>query len=61
LFQPQISLAALFVLGLLRPGGAGRRLSSEAFGGPHSRASESLADALQHYFSRDATIPLLHT
>ena len=49
LLQPQISLAALFVMGLFRHCGARGSLASEAFGGPHRSASESSVGALQHY------------
>ena len=49
LLQPQISLAALFVMGLFRQCGARGSLASEAFGGPHRSASESSVGALQHY------------
>jgi hypothetical protein len=56
LLQPQIPLAALFVVSLLRQGGAGCSLYSEAFGGPHSRASDSSAGALQHFLPCDATM-----
>jgi hypothetical protein len=55
LLQPQIPLSAFFVVSQLRQSGACCGLSSEALGGPHSRASYSPAGALQHFISRNAT------
>ena len=49
LLQPLIPLAALFVVGLFYQSGALCSLSSEAYGGPHSSASESSVGALQHF------------
>jgi hypothetical protein len=54
LLQPQIALAALFVIGLFRQVGAPCSLESEAFGGRHRPASESLAGALQQFLSCNA-------
>ena len=49
LFQPQIPLATLFIVGLLRQSGALCGLPSEEFGIRHSRASDSSLGALQHF------------
>jgi hypothetical protein len=54
LLQPQIPLAAFFVVRQSSQGSTRCGLSSEAFGGPHTRASDSSASALQHFVSRDA-------
>jgi hypothetical protein len=49
LFQPQIPLPTLFIVGLLRQSGALCGLPSEEFGIRHSRASDSSLGALQHF------------
>ena len=54
LFQPQIPLAALFIVSLFRQSGALCSLRSESYGIRPSRASDSSLVALQHFLFCDA-------